>query len=76
MKSLLLDHATLYMLQGAGRSPRLRDPPPSMLAATNLSAPAGPFARLPEDELEGATALERQHFLAAMRDAEGCSQDS
>jgi hypothetical protein len=72
-----LPTSTLHMLQDAGRSPRFRDPPPSMLAATNLSAPAGPFARLPEDELEeGATALERQHFLAAMCDAEGCSQDS
>jgi hypothetical protein len=47
-----------------------------MLAAMNMPAPADLFARPPEDELEGATAQERRHFLDAMCDTQGCSQDS
>ena len=67
---------TLNMLQGAERSPRFQDTPPSMLAATNLSSLAGPFAQPPVDQLEGATAQERRHFPAAVCDVLECSHDN
>ena len=67
--------ATLHMMHGQAGL-RLRDPPPSTLAAMTLSAPTGPFAQASVDELEGATAEERRHFLAAVCDVQGCSQES
>jgi hypothetical protein len=52
----------------------LEDPPNHILASMNLSMPLGAAAAEPVDELEGATAEERRHFLAAVCDAQGCSQ--
>ena len=71
--------ATLHMMHQDGPSASdkfLQDPCPNVLAATNLTAPMDHAVAPPEDELEGATAQERRHFLAAVCDAQGCSQQS
>ena len=70
------DGQIIHMMHECTSGRVLEDPSPNVLAAMNFSIPMSHAVVQPEDELEGATAQERRHFLAAVCDAQGCCQES